>query len=491
MFKFTKPASQSGDQAIVAALHRSQAVVEFTPDGTILSANQNFLDAMGYGLPEILGQHHRMFVPSGDASGVAYSRFWETLAQGQFASGEFKRIAKGGREIWIQASYNPVLDSSGRTIKVVKFASDITSQKMKAADAEGQLKAISKCQAVISFTPDGVILDANENFLKATGYRFDEIKGKHHRMFAEAEFARSADYSAMWRSLSEGRYESGVFKRVGKGGRTIWIQASYNPIFDPSGRVVKIVKFATDISGKREFETVVDGNIDAVVSGVSQVTQRTGAAASSVTQATGSMQSVAAGAEELSASIREISSNVAATKTAVDAAIRDVALANANTAKLSAGASAMNSIIDFIQDVASNINLLALNATIESARAGAAGKGFAVVASEVKNLANQVAQATKKISSEISNIQSVSGDVVKALGAIERGMQNVEGSVTGVAGAIEEQTAVTAEISSNMQMTASAVKEIEDSLNGIRAAAADIDGQCQSLQSDFKRTMGA
>jgi methyl-accepting chemotaxis protein len=192
----------------------------------------------------------------------------------------------------------------------------------------------------------------------------------------------------------------------------------------------------------------------------------------------------------MASSIREISSSVVTTKSAVDGAMRDVAAASASTGKLSAGAAAMNSIIDFIQDVASNINLLALNATIESARAGAAGKGFAVVASEVKNLANQVAQATKKISSEIANIQSVSGDVVKALTAIERGMHNVETSVAGVAGAIEEQTAVTAEISSNMHMTTGAVREIEESLMGIRRAASDIDARSQSLQSDFKRAMG-
>jgi methyl-accepting chemotaxis protein len=489
MFKFSKAKTDGLDRALIAALDRTQAIIEFKPDGTVLTANANFLAAMGYSLDEIQGRHHRMFCDPAFANGGEYQSFWQRLARGECFSGEYKRIAKGSREIWIQASYNAVVDAAGQVVKVVKLASDITAAKIKAADAQGQIAAVSKTMAVISFTPDGTILDANDNFLKTAGYRLDEIKGKHHSMFVEADFARSADYANMWRSLAAGQPSSGDFRRIGKGGRVVWIQASYNPIFDPSGRVVKVVKFATDVTEKRLFDGVIDQKFGGVVTAIANVTQQTGAAASSVAQATGSMQSVAAGAEELSASIREISSSVVNTKRAVDVAVSDVSVANASTEKLSAGAAAMNSIIDFIQDVASNINLLALNATIESARAGAAGKGFAVVASEVKNLANQVAQATKKISSEIANIQAVSGDVVKALGAIERGMQNVEASVTGVAGAIEEQSAVTREISSNMQMTTGAVKEIEHSLASIRGAAADINAQSQEIQSDFKRVV--
>jgi methyl-accepting chemotaxis protein len=412
------------------------------------------------------------------------------LGRGQFSSGEYKRFAKGGREIWIQASYNPILDANGKVVKVVKFASDITRLKNLTVELEGQMAAVSKSLAVISFTPDGTILDANENFLKTMGYQLSDIKGQHHRMFAEPSFANSEEYRRFWSDLQRGQNPSGVYKRIGRGGKAVWIQASYNPISDVNGRVTKVVKFAMDITEKRQFEFGIDEKFDGVVAAIMAVTRQADAAASSVAQATGSMQSVSAGAEEMSSSIREISSSVVNTKSAVDNAIRDVTIASKNTGKLSEGAAAMNSIIDFIQDVASNINLLALNATIESARAGAAGKGFAVVASEVKNLANQVAQATKKISSEIANIQSVSGDVVKSLSAIERGMQSVESSVAGVAGAIEEQTAVTQEISSNMQMTTGAVKEIEDSLHSIRAAASDINAQSQSLQSDIKRAMG-
>jgi methyl-accepting chemotaxis protein len=490
MFKFSKPNSSANDHATIEALNRSQAVIEFTPEGIILTANQNFLAVTGYTLPEILGQHHRMFVDPADANSAEYRNLWTSLASGQFMRGEFKRRSKAGKDIWIQASYNPVLDSAGKVVKVTKFATDITSLKNLTVELEGQMAAVSKSLAVISFTPEGVILDANENFLKTTGYTLNEVRGQHHRMFADADYARSEEYRRFWEDLRRGVNPSGIYRRVGKGGRRVWIQASYNPIMDVTGRVSKVVKFAMDITEKRQFEFAIDDKFGDVVSAITGVTRQAEAAASSVQQATGSMQSVASGTEEMASSIREISSSVVTTKSAVDGAIRDVTAASASTGKLSAGASAMNSIIDFIQDVASNINLLALNATIESARAGAAGKGFAVVASEVKNLANQVAQATKKISGEIANIQAVSGDVVKALGAIERGMHNVETSVTRVAGAIEEQSAVTREISSNMQMTTAAVKEIEDSLMGIRRAASDIDARSQSLQSDFKRAMG-
>lgn len=490
MFRFSKSTQSSGDNAIFEALNRSQAVIEFTPEGVILMANQNFLNATGYTLAEIQGQHHRMFVDAAYGNSPEFRAFWDALGRGQFSSGEYKRFAKGGREIWIQASYNPILDSKGKVIKVVKFASDITRLKNLTVELDGQVSAVSKSMAIISFAPDGTILDANDNFLKTMGYQLSDIKGHHHRMFAEPAYANSDDYRRFWAELQRGQNPSGVYKRIGRGGRTVWIQASYNPILDINGRVTKVVKFAMDITQKRQFEFGIDEKFGEVVAAIMGVTRQADAAASSLAQAAGSMQSVSAGAEEMSSSIREISSSVVNTKSAVDEAMRDVAAANTNTAKLSAGAAAMNSIIDFIQDVASNINLLALNATIESARAGAAGKGFAVVASEVKNLANQVAQATKKISGEIANIQSVSGDVVKALGAIERGMQNVESSVTGVAGAVEEQTAVTREISSNMQMTTGAVKEIEDSLQSIRAAAGDINTQSQSLQADIKRAMG-
>lgn len=240
------------------AISKSQAVIEFTPTGQILTANDNFLGAMGYTLDEIQGQHHRMFVDGETAQSGEYRAFWESLAQGTYQANEYQRVAKGGREVWIQASYNPIFDSHGQVYKVVKYATDITAQKMQTADFEGQLDAIRKSQAVIEFNLDGTILWANDGFLGAMGYSLGEIKGQHHRMFVESHYAESFEYSAFWQSLREGEYKAGEFKRINKAGEDIWIQASYNPIFDPNGNPVKVVKFATDITdevkAREEFE---------------------------------------------------------------------------------------------------------------------------------------------------------------------------------------------------------------------------------------------
>lgn len=237
-------------QAKVDAISRSQAVIEFELDGTIITANDNFLDAVGYTLQEIQGQHHRIFCDSEYVGSADYRAFWERLNRGEFESGEFRRIRKDGDDIWIQASYNPIFGENGRPVKVIKFASDITEQKRQNADYEGQISAISKSQAVIEFQLDGTIIHANENFCGAVGYQLDEIQGKHHRIFCESEFADSAEYRAFWEKLRSGKYEAGEFKRIAKDGSEIWIQASYNPIFDASGKPTKVVKYATDITAQ-------------------------------------------------------------------------------------------------------------------------------------------------------------------------------------------------------------------------------------------------
>jgi methyl-accepting chemotaxis protein len=248
-------------EAISNAINRVQAVIEFNLDGTILTANENFLKTLGYSLDEIRGKHHRMFCDPATTGGLEYARFWDKLNRGEFDSGEYKRINKAGKEIWIQASYNPVFDENGKVYKVVKFATDITAQKLKNTDSEGRIQAVSKSQAVIEFGLDGIIVDANENFLKALGYSLDEIKGKHHRMFVEPSFAAGAEYARFWDKLNHGEFEGGEYKRIAKGGKEIWINATYNPIFDLSGKAVKVVKYATDITAQKlkaaEFESKV------------------------------------------------------------------------------------------------------------------------------------------------------------------------------------------------------------------------------------------
>ncbi len=246
------------------ALDKSQAVIEFNLDGTIVTANKNFLSALGYTLDEIKGKHHRMFVDPEDAKSPSYQAFWDKLRSGQYDAGEYKRIGKGGKEVWIQASYNPILDKNGKPIKVVKFATDITAAKLKNADYEGQLGAISKSQAVIEFNMDGTIITANKNFLSALGYTLDEIQGKHHRMFVTPDESSAPAYQAFWDRLRSGHYDAGEYKRIGKGGKEIWIQASYNPIFDMNGKPFKVVKYATDITDAKLKTADFQGQIDAI-----------------------------------------------------------------------------------------------------------------------------------------------------------------------------------------------------------------------------------
>src|SRR5262245_25587392 len=234
----------------VAAIGKSTAVIEFTLDGTILTANDNFLNALGYSLAEIKGKHHGMFVDPAYRQSPEYRRFWEKLGRGEFDAGQYKRIGKGGREIWIQASYNAILDRKGRPFKVVKYANDITEQKLRNLDFEGQLAAISKAQAVIEFSLDGKVLTANENFLKTLGYSLAEIKGQHHSMFVEVAHRQSPEYRMFWEKLGRGEYDAGQYKRDGQGGKEIHIQASYNPILDANGKPMKVVKYATDVTGQ-------------------------------------------------------------------------------------------------------------------------------------------------------------------------------------------------------------------------------------------------
>ena len=238
----------AGNAARIAAIDRVQGVVEFALDGTILSANERFLSAMGYTLAEVAGQPHAMFMPQEERHTPAYRAFWDALRQGEFQAAEFRRLGKHGREVWIQASYNPVLDPLGRPVRVVKFATDITQAKQRAADHEGQLQAIGRAQAVIEFALDGTILAANANYLAAVGYTLDEIRGQPHRMLMPPGEADDALCRAVWESLRQGEVQAGEFRRRRKDGREVWIQASYNPILDPGGRLVKVVKYATDVT---------------------------------------------------------------------------------------------------------------------------------------------------------------------------------------------------------------------------------------------------
>ena len=296
-------------------------------------------------------------------------------------------------------------------------------------------------------------------------------------MFVEPSEAGSTEYAAFWDSLRHGKYQGGEFKRIGKGGSEVWIQATYNPISGPDGKPFKVVKYATDVTAtviaRQESERIgklVDENLGKIVAAVGDANMQSTAAASVSGQTASAVQSVAAAAEEFEASAREIARSMTSSRTDVGKVKLETEAADESTQKLTKAADEMNVIVEMIQNVAGQINLLALNATIESARAGEAGKGFAVVASEVKSLANQVAQATEKIATEISGMQSIASDVVSRLQGIKAAVDSVEASVTGVATAVEEQSATSQEITVNMQSASTAVYEINNNLDSIAKA---------------------
>ncbi len=244
-------------QAINTALNRVQALIEFDLDGTILHANENFLATVGYALDEVQGKHHAMFCAPEFVQSGAYKAFWDKLARGEFDRGDYKRIGKDGREIWINASYNPIIDDQGQPYKVIKFATVITDSKLKNAEYESKVAAIGKAQAVIEFDMSGHVLSANDNFLAVMGYEIDDIRGEHHRMFCDLEYATSSDYKRFWQKLGRGEFDTGRYKRIGNHGKTVWIQATYNPVLDLNGKPYKVVKFASDITAQVELETSV------------------------------------------------------------------------------------------------------------------------------------------------------------------------------------------------------------------------------------------
>ncbi|WP_020185712.1 PAS domain-containing methyl-accepting chemotaxis protein [Methylopila sp. 73B] len=487
LFSFS---SDSAASAKLAALDRSQATIEFGLDGIIKTANANFLAVVGYGLDEVRGKHHSMFVDPVEASKPEYRAFWEALGKGDFRAGEFRRIAKGGREVWINGSYNPLIGRDGKPFGVVKYASDITAAKIKAAEDAGQIAAIRRSQAVIRFNLDGTIIEANENFLAATGYRLEEVVGRHHSLFMSAEAKSSHSYKLFWEALARGEYQAGEFLRLAKGGREVWLQATYNPVMDSDGRPLSVVKFAMDITKdvaerarRAAVQVAIDGDLNEIGDRITATNGEASSAAAAATQSTANVQNVAAGAEELAASVSEISRQLDyALKTTVEAV--DAANRASDTAGgLASSATEIGSVTELIRDIAAQTNLLALNATIEAARAGEAGRGFAVVAAEVKNLAAQTSQATDEISRNVATVQSSTSGVVEAIRLVVATIQQIHNASTNIASAVEEQSAVTQDMSANMHEAARAVETVTESLNSIARSAADIDAATQQVRA--------
>lgn len=487
MFEFRR---SSEALQTLEALDKSLAIIAFTPTGEIIEANANFLSVVGYGLNEIRGKHHRMFVDPKRAASPEYQAIWRGLAAGTHQSGIYKRFAKDGHIIWLRATYNPIRDSAGRVYKVVKFATDITDSALRSAEFEGQVNAISRSQAVIHFMPDGRITQANKNFLDAMGYREEEIVGRHHSMFVDPATNDQRTYTAFWAALNRGEFQAGEFRRLAKGGREVWIQATYTPIVDEDGEVFKVVKFASDVTAlvqerqsRAEAHRRIDADLQVIAADLAEVADQAAAASSAADSTAANVQTVAAGAEELATSVSEISRQV---RQSSDVA-RDTAAEGERTrsivAELTGAVQKIGNVVDFISAIAGQTNLLALNATIEAARAGEAGRGFSVVATEVKTLAGQTAKATSEIAEQVAAVQRATQQAAAALGTIASQVGELDKISAIIASAVEEQAAVTQEVAGSMQVAASGVASVKQSVAAIANSTAQVEASTERLRA--------
>ena len=486
---------QFADRQKLVALDRSLAIIEFMPDGTILRANENFCRAVGYEGEDLAGRHHRMFVNEDLARSPEYQAFWTKLAGGDFDSGTYLRKRKDGKPVYIEATYNPVRGANGKVTSVLKVAADVTNARMQAIENEDRMKALSQVQSIIEFTPEGVIVDANDNFSRVMGYQLPEIVGRHHRTFVEEGYGKSPEYEEFWRKLRSGASIVDSFRRVGANGKKVWLQASYCPIRDISGKVVKIMKFAYDITDllmlgeglsalarrdlrarlttpfastfdklRTDFNEAVEnleGAMGAVVDLAANVEGSSDEIASGVTDLSKRSESQAASLEQSAAALSQVTKTVGVTTRNVHRVNEVVGQAGQDSrkagevvsqaveamARIEGSSKEIGAIIGVIDEIAFQTNLLALNAGVEAARAGDAGRGFAVVASEVRALAQRSAEAAKQIKTLIS----ASGASVKdgvglvrqtgdALGAIVAKVSKINGLIADIAAATEDQS---------------------------------------------------
>jgi methyl-accepting chemotaxis protein len=447
------------------AISKGFAFIEFTPSGTIVDANQNFLNAVGYTRDEIVGKHHGIFCDEAYRHSDEYRKFWEDLAAGVLFRGKYPRKTKQGKTIWIEAAYAPILDSEGKVEAVIKFASDITDRTMKEIEIESKLAAIGRSQALIEFDLDGKVLSANDNFLRAMGYRLEEIQSRHHRIFCDSAYVRSAAYEEFWQELRQGKSHQVRVPRVRKDGSQLWLDALYTPVLDEEGVPLKVVKFAVDVTANvarderfraqlAETNSVLVGlgklladSSGSLLQGARSTKKRTDSVAARSEEMKENLSSTASASTEMNASIEDIARSIAEAARTVHSAVDVMGETNRLILDLAERGREIGEVTRVIEKIASQTNLLALNATIEASRAGEVGRGFAVVAQEVKNLAHETGRATEDIGSKVSLIQEGTAAVESYAATLDASIRNISDISNNIASAVEEQSATTAEVS--------------------------------------------
>lgn len=369
---------------VIRSIRSTLAMIEFSTDGTIVDANEHFLKAMGYTLEEIKGKHHRMFCLPSFVNSSAYGDFWADLKQGKPRSGLFRRIAKGGKDIYLEANYLPIVNKHNQTYRVIKFANDISKRYYETLDNKNTIQAVNRSMASIEFNPDGSIITANDNFLKVMGYSLDEIKGKHHSMFCENSYTNSKDYVKFWEELRAGIFQSGKFTRYGKSGEKVYLEASYNPVKNSDDKVYKVIKFATDITEQVNRDEKKLKLISELADKNDALTQEGDAVIGNTVENIQNIADIMSQSSNFVSSLNEQSEEI-------------------------------KTIVQTISDIADQTNLLALNAAIEAARAGDHGRGFAVVADEVRNLAERTGHSVNEITTMINSIRNVTSQVVESI----------------------------------------------------------------------------
>lgn len=525
------------------AIDKTMATIEFHMDGTIIGANKNFQTTMGYSLSEIQGKHHSMFVEREEANSHTYQQFWDTLRSGKPISDQFLRVGQGGRLVWLQATYNPIFDFKGKPVKVIKFATDITQQRSIALESTAQQEAIGRAMATIEFNMDGTIITANDNFLKTVGYALSDIKGKHHSLFVEPAFANSAEYQGFWEQLRGGQFVAGQFQRVGRGGKRVWLQASYNPIFDFKGKPVKVIKFATDITAQQEaIATISEGlmglsrgdltvraqgefntdfnrlrdafnesleHLSETMHTVRNATDTIATAAEEIAAGNASLSSrtetQAASLEETASSMEELTSTVkqnaenARQANQLARSASDIATKGGGVVEkvvttmqdINDSARKIVDIISVIDGIAFQTNILALNAAVEAARAGEQGRGFAVVASEVRNLAQRSAAAAKEIKVLIGNsVEKVDGGT-KLVNEAGHTMEEVVTAVKRVTDIISEISVASQQQSSGIEQINTTVIQLDDATQQNAALVEEAAAAAQSLQDQAQSLAAA